>query len=228
MNSRTEPHCHGAPSLALLNASSPERAEVEQFVAQAYARHYGAVLNHFLPSLLCLRDGSGQLSAALGFRGALGAPMFLEHYLETSVDCALARQINRPCDRRGIVEVGNLASRSAGGTRALITALTGYLKGAGHDWAVFTAVASLRNSFQRLGIELLTLDRARIERLPLPDQAHWGTYYDTDPLVVVANVHQSYAALTAHEARTNRTTNAHALLELGRTAGWDACWPQAA
>jgi len=215
----------GTPGPVLLGASDASRPEVETFIARTYSRHFGATLRSFLPNLLCLRDADRRVCAALGFRGALGVPLFLEHYLDTTVDCVLAGQLNRPCDRRGIVEVGNLAAAGAGGTRALITALTGYLKGAGHDWAVFTAVASLRNSFRRLGIELLTLGRASIDRLPAEEQVTWGSYYDTDPLVVAANVHQSYAALTAQ----GHSTGPHGgLLSQSCTAGWDAFWAQVA
>jgi len=217
----------GRYRLSILGASSPERTEVERFVCRAYAQHYGADLRHLLPNLFCLGEESRRVSAALGFRSALGAPLFLEHYLPGAVECVLSERIGRPCDRRGIVEVGNLAADSAGGTRALITALTGFLKGAGHDWAVFTAVTSLRNSFRRLGIELLTLGAARIECLPRAEQANWGQYYDSNPMVVATNVHHAYSALFPH-ATSPRSTEVSALLALGCGTGWDAAWIQAA
>ena len=47
--------------------------------------------------------------------------------------------------------MGNLATVSSGGARWLIIALTAYLQGAGYDWVVFTAVRSLRNSFEKPG-----------------------------------------------------------------------------
>jgi len=210
--------------LTLLNRSSRARADVEGFIAHTYARHYGAVVRHFLPNLLCLHGLDGGISGALGFRHALGASLFLEHYLDIPVEGALSAHLRRPCDRHGVVEVGSLAAGSAGGTRALITALTGYLKGAGHDWAVFTAVASLRNSFQRLGIELLTLGAAHREDLPADEQANWGDYYKASPMVVAANVHQSYLALSARATQPGSAVDIEQILSLGRVNGWDASW----
>jgi hypothetical protein len=218
----------GASRLSLADAASPARAEIEAFIGRTYARHYGAALNAFLPNLLCLRDADGQVTGALGLRDALGAELFLERYVADGVERVLATTLGRPCDRRGVIEVGNLAAAGVGGTRALIAALTGYLKGTGHDWAVFTAVAMLRNSFQRLGIELVTLAPARIESLPAHERARWGTYYDANPTVVAANVHQSYAVLAAHSPSARAGADLAMLLGLGRARGWDSAWAKAA
>jgi hypothetical protein len=76
------------------------------------------------------------------------------------------------------------------------------LHGADYRWAVFTAVPALGNSFARLGIELVTLAPADIARLTPAEQALWGRYYDTGPMVVAANVQQSFEALARYMGDT--------------------------
>lgn len=180
--------------VGLLDEHDAGRRAVEEFIHRNYASAYGADVRHFLPRLLVLHDAA-ELRAALGFRRARGNRLFLEKYLDISVEAALSLRAGRYVPRHGLVEVGNLVTAHAGGARWLIAALTAYLKGAGYDWAVFTAVKALRNAFARLGVELVTLAPADPGRLTPEERAHWGSYYATEPMVVAASVHQSYDAL---------------------------------
>jgi hypothetical protein len=179
----------------ILGPHCTQRAEVEAFIHRDYARAYDADIRHFLPWLMHLRSGDGTLRAALGFRRAQPGPLFLEQYLDQPIEAALGARIADTVTRARLIEVGNLAVAEAGGARWLIAALTAYLKAAGFDWAVFTGVTALRNAFARLGVTLTTLAPADVARLPLAERGQWGRYYDTAPMVVAANVHQSYAAL---------------------------------
>lgn len=183
---------HGDCSFELCARQDPQRAELEAFVHQVFARHYDADVQHFFPHLLALRE-RGRLQGVLGFAAA-HVPLFLEQYLDEPVEQALQRPVARPVRRKSIMEVGNLAAASAGGTRALITALTAYLRGAGYQWVVFTAGRPLQNSFARMGIQLLSLAEARPERLH--DGADsWGSYYAQRPQVLAGNVAQGYRVL---------------------------------
>jgi hypothetical protein len=180
--------------VGLLDEHAAGRHAVESFIHQHYARAYGADVRHFLPRLLVLHDDT-ELQAALGFKRARGNRLFLEQYLDVSIEVALSLRLGRYAPRFGLVEVGNLVTAHAGGARWLIAALTAYLKGAGYDWAVFTAVTPLRNAFTRLGVELVSLAPADPMRLAPEERAHWGSYYATEPMVMAASVHQSYDAL---------------------------------
>lgn len=180
----------------ILDEAGAGRAQAEQFIHDQYARAYGADVRHFLPRLMCLHTEAGELRAALGFRRARGEQLFLENYLDVAVERALHAGTGQAVDRFSLVEVGNLAVAGAGGARWLIAALTSYLKAAGYDWAVFTAVSALRNAFERLGVNLTVLAPATAARLAPSERAGWGRYYDTRPLVVAANVHQSFAAIS--------------------------------
>jgi len=180
----------------IIDEGAPTRATAEGFIHAQYARAYEADVQHFLPRLMCLHDESGHLRGALGFRRARGEQLFLENYLDVPVERALHGVTHQAIERFSLVEVGNLAVASAGGARWLIVALTSYLKAAGYDWAVFTAVTALRNAFERLGVQLAALAPATATRLSEAERVRWGRYYDTRPHVVAANVHQSFAALS--------------------------------
>lgn len=180
--------------IEVLDAHAPGRRAAEDFIRRHYAGAYGADVLNFLPRLLVLRNQQAPL-AALGFRRARGESLYLEHYLDAAVESLVASKVGHAVPRHALVEVGSLAASLRGGARWLIAALTAYLKGAGYEWAVFTAVKPLRNSFERLGVELVSLAPADPSRLAQAERYRWGSYYEADPCVVAANVHQSFSAL---------------------------------
>jgi hypothetical protein len=200
--------------VGLLDEHVAGRHAVESFIHQHYARAYDADVRHFLPRLLVLHDDT-ELQAVLGFKRARGNRLFLEQYLDSPIEVALSLRLGRYIPRYGLVEVGNLVTAHAGGARWLIAALTAYLKGAGYDWAVFTAVTALRNAFTRLGVELVSLAPADATRLAPEERAHWGSYYATEPMVVAASVHQSYDAL---QGKLLQGDNGYRWLSLWREA----------
>lgn len=200
--------------VGLLDEHAAGRHAVESFIRQHYARAYDADVRHFLPRLLVLHDDT-ELQAALGFRRARGNRLFLEQYLDVSIEAALSLHLGRYVPRHGLVEVGNLVTAHPGGARWLIAALTAYLKGAGYDWAVFTAVTALRNAFTRLGVELVPLAPADVMRLTPEERADWGSYYATEPMVMAASVHQSHDAL---QGKLLQGDDGHRWLSLWREA----------
>lgn len=180
-------------AISLVGAQDTHRCEVERFIKRLFRRAYGARIKHFPPYLLSMRQDD-RLLAALGIRAASSGSLFLERYLDRPIESTLARVFHCPTDRDRIVEVGSLVSGHAGGARALITTLTAYLSGAGYEWVVFTATPTVRNNFVRLGIELTPLVKA--DKTRLGDEQHeWGSYYETDPVVVVCNVQQGVVAV---------------------------------
>jgi hypothetical protein len=53
---------------------------------------------------------------------------------------------------------------------------------------VFTATRGLRNSLQKLGFPLLTLTTASPQHLDAAAQVEWGSYYQSEPLVVAGSL----------------------------------------
>ncbi|MNZ89768.1 Thermostable hemolysin [compost metagenome] len=185
--------------LALQEPCGARRQQLEAFIGERFAEHYGARVRHFMPCLLGLYDAAQQLHAALGVRcGGQGA-LFLERYLDMPVEQRIA-ELNGSSQlpvRGQIAEVGNLAALGAGHARLLIVALTDLLATAGFRWVAFTGTSLLLNSFQRLGLSLLHLGPADGARMG-DELADWGSYYATQPQVMVGDVlacHQRLQAL---------------------------------
>lgn len=185
--------------LDLYEANNPsrraiDREDVEKFIYRVFARAYQADLNHYLPRLMALHNNQ-QVIAALGMREASSGPLFLEQYLDLPVEQTIAQLCKAETTREHIMEIGNLASVHRGGLRNLIVALTSYLRGAGADWVVFTAVPAVRKAFEALDLPLHTLAVAEKTRLDENEQALWGNYYDTQPVVVAGRVEDGYRRL---------------------------------
>lgn|GEM_PF-325708 len=186
----------GAPDAAVyFDRDTAARGEIERFIHSRFARAYGADLRTFLPGLLSLRDADGALRAALGFAPAAGRRLYLERYLDTPIEAALGYAAHQSIAREEVMEVGNLAVTCAGGARLLLTALTAYLHSGDYRLAIFTAVPLLRNSFARLGIDLIEVAAADPARLDRSERNAWGRYYERGATVMAASVAQSRAAL---------------------------------
>jgi hypothetical protein len=164
-------------------SNATQRAALEDFIAARFHRAYGASLKQFLPNLLGLRDGEGQWQAAVGYADAATGPLFLEQYLDAPVEDVLAQALERPIERRLVVEVGNFAAARAGVARRLIPALAARLRELGFEMAVFTATRELRNAFLRLKLWPLVLAPADPGRLRAGAGA-WGSYYAHRPAVM--------------------------------------------
>ncbi|MBI2379172.1 MAG: thermostable hemolysin [Gammaproteobacteria bacterium] len=182
------------PRLEEIGRDHPRRAEAEAFVAASFLAQYGACLHHFLPTLLAQRDERGELVGVAGCATAAGHALFLEQYLDTPVEEAIAARTGLHLPRSAIVEVGNLATTSPGGARLLIRAVTAHLHGQGHRWVVFTATRMLQNAFRRLGLQPQVLAPADPARLG-SDAKDWGTYYAQAPQVVCGPIALGYHCL---------------------------------
>jgi hypothetical protein len=188
---------HGPESCVFAFAAEGDsgRDDLERFVAQNYARAYGARVRRFQPHLLGLRRGDWVVGT-VGARDAGAAPrLYLETYLDAPVEHVLAAVTAQPVARRDLVEVGNLAGAAPGSGRALLGLLASWLVARQIPWAVFTATGPLRNTFLRMRVPLVDLgaaDGARVgEELP-----SWGAYYDTEPRVSAARVADVLRAAT--------------------------------
>ncbi|PVZ42665.1 thermostable hemolysin [Pseudomonas sp. CC120222-01a] len=183
-------HAH----LSLHVHDDENRGELEHFIHQCFANVHHADVHHYLPELLALRDSHGRLIAATGMRPASSGPLFLERYLDEPLENAISRVAGVPLGRECMVEVGNLASLSAGSARIMITTVTWLLATRGLQWVAFTGASTLINSFQRLGLVPTVVAQADPARLDESLQ-HWGHYYDQHPQVFVGNIHQGFERL---------------------------------
>jgi hypothetical protein len=196
----TDDRCRAARSC--LHSHAPDdagRAEVERFIAEVYRKRHGADVRHFAPMLVSLRDETGALVAAAGYRAADRSPLFLERYLGVPVQTRLADAAGVAPVRSCIVEVGHLAASRAGEGRRLVLLLGPHLAARGYQWVVSTLTEELRHLFLRLGIAPLALGVA--DPAVLGDEAvHWGTYYDHRPVVLAGQIDLALKALARRGA----------------------------
>jgi hypothetical protein len=172
----------------------PERLRVEAFLEAAYAKAFDGRIRSHYPTLMSVQDRQGNIHAAVGFRLAAQAPLFLEQYLDAPVETELQTRFAAPLPRAQVAEIGNLASDSPGASLFLFLALARHLDRQGCTHAVATATRQLRRSFARVGFATELLTRAEPARLP--DQgADWGAYYSRDPEVLAGAIAPALPAL---------------------------------
>ncbi|MCI3944451.1 thermostable hemolysin [Pseudomonas syringae] len=187
----------GAPALTLTRTLAHEtpRESLERFVQDRFRKAHDADVRQFMPELFGLNDASGALCAVAGIRRASVGALFLESYLDRPIEQQVHAAAGRLIERHGIVEVGNLAANSFGSARLSIITVTWLLAMGGLEWVAFTGNASLVNSFNRLGLQPVTLCAADPARLG--EARHtWGTYYDSHPSVHVGDIRAGFMHLS--------------------------------
>jgi hypothetical protein len=176
------------------SAGASGRSAVETFLEAAYHRAFrGAIQSHY-PTLLSLHDHRGEIQAAVGFRLASEGPLFLEQYLDATIEHLLPPLTGEALTRVQIAEIGTLASNNAGASLRLFQALARRLEAEGCTHAVATATRQLRRLFKRIGFSTEILSAADPARLG-PAATQWGGYYDREPEVRAGAIAAALALL---------------------------------
>jgi Thermostable hemolysin len=175
------------PVLEIHPTGAPRRQAVETFIHDVFAQHFGATLRGFMPELVSLSDDAGAITAAAGIRAAACGPLFVERYLDQSIERTLEARVGQRICRARIVEVGNLATRTPGRARPLFREITRHLDLHGYEWAVFAGTLDVRAVFRRLGVELVRLCDADGQRLG-DARFDWGNYYENRPIVMAGSI----------------------------------------
>jgi len=179
-----------------IDRAHDQRASVEQFIADVYARQYQAKVSHFCDELIGCRDADGRWVAAVGLTPLAYRPAYLEQYLDRPVEQMIGMhekgvpthtRVARWC----VVELGNLACAEPGMTRAVIILMTRYLYRQQYRWAVFTATRTLLNAFRRVRLKPVEIATASPEKIDGATQL-WGSYYEHQPRVMFCGVQAAY------------------------------------
>lgn len=187
-----------APALiTFTECDTQERARVEAFIRQTYADAYGAEIMVHYPILMSVADAEGQLLAVMGIQSGRRGDFFLEQYLDAPLEHELAGRAGTPVERGQILEVGNLAARSAGAAKFLFLAFHVAATLRQYDWVAVTATLPLHRYFNQLGIRTHQLTEAHPARLK-DTHSRWGSYYDKKPRVLANTIPQGLQALLAH------------------------------
>lgn len=161
-----------------------DRAMIERFISGVFYQTYGAVITHFKPYLMSLRDQEGKLVAACGFCSATLNPLFLEAYLDRPIEAVLAERTGLSVSRGDIIEIGNLSVAEPGMARHLIAAIVTQLHATSKQWAVFTAIPMLCNVFAKMHLNPVILGDPDKSRLSPEEMARWGSYYEQKPQIM--------------------------------------------
>lgn len=192
--SRAPAHAREAlPGAALHTSNSSRRVEVENYIAGHYAACYGAKVSEFLPLLLEMRDDK-ETQAAVGLRPAACGSLFLEQYIDTSIEQRVAGELHRPIGRGLLMEIGNLVATRKGSSLALFALMTAALYHGDYQWMVFTATPQVKKLIERFNYQPVQLGIADPSRLGAKaDQ--WGSYYQTSPKLMLVDIQQGYEAI---------------------------------
>lgn len=192
--------------LSLISTESSQRSQVETFIARQFMARYEASLQVYLPFLLaCFQNG--EVTAALGFKLAAAEPLFLEQYLEKSIELSLPENTNS-ISREQIVEVGNLAMSFRAVSPLLFIVVAAILHKAGLRYVVFTATTQVRKLLEKLQLVTDVIGPADPGLLADKGQS-WGSYYQHQPVILGGWLNEAVNHLRQHEV-IQATLNRHA------------------
>ena len=180
----------------VINHLHPSYGEASSLIRMVYCRKYAAFLPGIYKDLIVVFEAAKPV-AAVGFNPAKNEPLFLECYLNLPIELAMQAQ-SIDAKRKTIVEIGHMVSTIRQGSWTLIQITAEYMISKGYAWLVFTATEDLRGIFDYLGVQLNALAAAKKSSLSsVSTKQAWGTYYESNPVVVAACVHQMLEAVTS-------------------------------
>ncbi len=174
--------------ILLCSKDNLARSALESFVQDGFQRKHGAAVRSFMPILIGLRDPAGRIVGAAGYRPASREPLYLEQYLGEPIEATIGRRVPFANIRRDeIAEIGNFACADCATAMSMVGVLAEFLLDQQHRWAVFTATRTVRGIMRHLGVGLSELGRADKSRVVITGD-DWGSYYQTDPRVMLGYV----------------------------------------
>lgn len=181
-------------NISLYDSSLEDASEIRLFIQDIYFRHYKAKIDITYPFLMAVLDKNNNILAAVGFRYADVDKLFLEQYLDDKIENILSEKYHTNISRTKIVEIGSLASSGNGMSKFLFIALATYLRKFGYYYAVMTGTSKLRENFRKLNLRPEIICRASQDKL-FNNNEDWGSYYDTNPKVMVGDIDRGYKML---------------------------------
>jgi len=183
-------------NVTFYKSNAEGRKRVEEYLSAGFEKSFSAKTQSFMPLIFEASDNVNNITACVGIRRLEQEKAFLECYLDDSIENFLENKFKEKIERKKIIELGSIVSSEPGSGGWLIIAMSAWLKGAGYDWAVMTATDDLKKAIGKLGIELIDLVQANPNVLSVEEQQDWGSYYENDPVVYVADVNKAYARVT--------------------------------
>lgn len=155
-------------------------SRVTRFIQTTYLERYSAHITHLPVTLVTLADCNDEIYCAAGLRDG-SESFFSENYLDKQINQMIGELSKTSVRRYEIVEVTGLASRTPASSITFMRDLIECGGLLGYNWAVFTVTSRLAVLLKRMGLTMIDLGEARVERISNPEQ--WGTYYEDAPRV---------------------------------------------
>jgi hypothetical protein len=174
------------PDFSIIKKSSSNRLAIEQYIAAKFLKDHNAHIHSFMPHLLTM-SCANTFSGSVGIRAAKDNPLFIENYLEKTIENYISDISGNAENRTGIVEIGNLVATQIGASQLIFILLTAVLYNANYQWVAFTATKQVEHILNKLHFKCHILTKADPKKLG-DDIAQWGSYYDTNPHVIAINI----------------------------------------
>lgn len=181
--------------------------QVCQFVHDQYKLHFDCDLRHYMPSHLVLFE-EDRIMAVAGIRAANTESLFLEQYLDESIEESILAKMHQVMDRSKIVEVGGFAARDHLSALKLMLQLSRQLDEMGFEMLVCAANRPIQKCLKLSGFTWKILGEVRPERVD-HSANHWGKYYQSRPSLLAGVIAQSKTLL---EARTRQDMQLEAVV----------------
>lgn len=186
------------PDFSLHKPGSLKRLELEQYISDQFNTTYTASICEYMPLLMAM-SCQGKFRSAVGIRPASTRPLFLEQYLENTIEAELGLKTNQQVNRSSIVEIGNLSATHRGSSQLLLVILAAILDQGNYEWVVFTGTPQVQKIIRRFKVPLYTLCDADPARLVDSSLSEWGSYYDTQPKVIAFRLSDTRAIMKQHK-----------------------------
>jgi len=173
-------------TFSIVEPDSGERASLEARIRSGFGMHFDACIEGFMPRFAFYRHTSGA-TGVIGIRCAAAEPLFLESYLNTSVECVIADATGASVGRDRIAEVGQFVIDDRDIVTSFFRDLVPFLVENGYDWVCFTGTDRIRALLARVGFHGLPIARAEEARARNTGD-RWGRYYDFDPVVILGKL----------------------------------------
>lgn len=199
--------------LRLIEPCEAGREDAQAFIHTAYRLAFNANLKTYYPSIVTLHNEAGvthpAILGAVGARSGLNQNLFLEQYLDASVQQMLTSMTGFAVQRERVVELGNLAVLRPALTYPFMSMLGSWLLEYQVEWLVFALTTKLRQLFLRAGLTLHELGQARESSLTNRDN-DWGDYYQHDPRIVAVELAPAVARFGKFHIVQHRRPARHA------------------
>ena len=178
--------------ITVFHVNDANYAAACEFTAQQYKDRFCCELTSFYPTILTSIE-ENEIQSVVGLRSAGDEPLFLEQYLDTSIEATLAEK-SGICPARGeIVEIGGFAARNQATALVLMQEMTEILLSMHFRTAVCTANRPIRCCLTKL--RLPTHRIAEVDNPSVETQRNWGSYYESGPTIIYAHLDRCATAL---------------------------------